>query len=238
MAAGAGTDIQRRWGLSANGDGTFDIKLNSTNPLYSDYYLYVNATNSVVLTNDTTKNSIKWAFKSITQINDAAYSTSTVVTSTTQSAIVTSTSHVSSSTSASSPSPSNPSGTTTATAPAASTTQISSGLSGGAAAGIGVGVALAVLAIAAIALWLLRRRRHRLRRLEGDTDQPNSRAENKIQAQSTELQAPQVPPVELHHNSVAELDAPRTVSELEADPVPRRGNISELGTDSTTAPGD
>src|ERR1700743_3392991 len=89
MALGASTDIQRRWILSSNGDGTFDIKLNSTNPLYSDYHLFDNSTNIVAFTNDISEKGVKWAFQSIMQINDSAFSTGIVPSATTQSATAT-----------------------------------------------------------------------------------------------------------------------------------------------------
>ncbi|KAJ9602310.1 hypothetical protein H2200_013165 [Cladophialophora chaetospira] len=163
MALGAATDIQRRWILSSNGDGTFDIQLNNTNPLYSGYHLFDSSTNVVAFTRNNTGTGRKWAFQSIMQINDPAFSSGIVATSTTQSATATATSTsasvTSSQTSTASSTSSTPTSSSTATGLASSTNSTSSGLSSGASAGIGVGVALVVLALAAIAFFLFRKRR-------------------------------------------------------------------------------
>ncbi|KIW72469.1 hypothetical protein, variant [Phialophora macrospora] len=235
MALGAATDIQRQWILSSNGDGTFDIKLSNSNPLYSDYHLFVNTSNIVAFTNDTADQGVKWAFQSIMPIDDPAFSTgiatATASTSTTQSATSTTAS------------PTQISSSSTATS-SASTSAIASpslhqsgGLSSGAAAGIGVAVAVVVLALVAILFWFFRLRR-------------NIKRKQLLQAQVQELANPDKgsdaasfphenkantpyqdgvyhgQPAELHHQSLAELDhTPERspVAELSADPRAGRG---------------
>ncbi|EXJ64970.1 hypothetical protein A1O7_01309 [Cladophialophora yegresii CBS 114405] len=238
MALGAATDTQRQWILSSNGDGTFDIKLSSSNPLYSDYHLSVNATNIVAFTNDTTKQGVKWGFQSIMPIDDPAFSTG-IVRATTPSASATSTpTNSSTPTSLGSGSQTQTSSPATASASASSSSIASAsaqrgGLSSGAAAGLGVAVAVAVLALAAILFWFFRRRRKHTQR------------QRQIHAQVQELATPydghgasfphetknrmlyDAEPAELHHQSIAELDhSPEhktPVAELGADPRASRG---------------
>ncbi|ETI28921.1 hypothetical protein G647_01373 [Cladophialophora carrionii CBS 160.54] len=234
MALGAAADIQRQWILSSNGDGTFDIKLSNSNPLYSDYHLFVNESNTVAFTDDTTEEGVKWGFQSIMPIDDPAFSTGIVPvasTSTTRSATSTST-NTSVPTSPGSQTPTQTqtqiSSPTTSSAP----TQQSRGLSSGAAAGVGVAVAIAVLALAAILFWFFRRRRKHTReqrqRQVQELATPYSGQDGASFPHETKnRRIYPAEPAELHHQSLAELDhTPERkppVAELGADPRASRG---------------
>lgn len=214
MALGDPLDPQRRWILSSNGDGTFNVQLNVTNPVFEGFSLFVNASDHATFTNDPDEDGLKWSFHSIAQINDAAFSTGLAGAST---PAVSAPTPSSSSKQLPASGTARSASTATASSPA-SPNSSKSGLSTGVAAGIGVAIALVVLAIGlATIVWILRRRRKRLQPLPPRYFQPaawgESKSPDQFQAGNGRYQIS-----ELHHTPMIKC---HEVAELPSDARPR-----------------
>jgi hypothetical protein len=171
MALGNSGDLQREWILTPSSDGTFNIQLNDSNPVFSGYYVFVNGSNNYVsfTNNSNTPTGLSFTFGSISQINDVAFSSGvpgvSSQTSSSSSSSIASTTKSQSTTSQSTTSTSISSIATSAqtSVPSASdsTAPSKGGLSSGASAAIGAsigGIALIVAIVAAF--WFSRRRKN------------------------------------------------------------------------------
>lgn len=166
MALGNSGDLQREWILTPSSDGTFNIQLNDSNPVFTGYYVFVNNSNNYVsfTNNSNTPTGLSFTFASIAQINDVAFSSgvpgvssqtssssSSSIASTTKSQSTTSTGISSSATSAQTSVPS----ASESTAPS------KGGLSSGASAAIGASIGGIALIFAIVAaFWFSKRRKN------------------------------------------------------------------------------